>query len=266
MKNIKKKFLLFYLCLCCLDNYKLLAKASEIPTTIDSRIKTIVFNPNEVIELTFHYGFQSFIEIEEDEEIKIISLGESFPWKITPVGKRIFIRPTQINANTNMTIITSKRTYMFQLKSDSYEGKGDEELIYSVRFFYPDDNIKLPNANGLKYSDFKNLGDKSQKELDSTLNNFKKGTILNFDYSMTTNNKIKKIKLLKAFDDSINTYFEFSDKINLPAIYVVDINGKETNVKYIFDGSYVVVTGVHMQFSMRITDEILCVFNNSMLF
>lgn len=262
--KVGKFFLLFYLIIGCFNGVSILAKTNEIPTTIDSRIKTIVYNPNEVVELTFHYGFQSFIEIEEDEQIKIISLGESFPWKITPVGKRIFIRPIQINANTNMTIITSKRTYMFQLKSDSYEGKGDEELIYSVRFFYPDESVKLPNAGGLKYSDFTNLGDKSQDELDSVLNNFKKGTILNFDYSMTT--KSKKIKLLKAFDDGINTYFEFSDKINIPAIYVVNVNGEETNVKYIFDGPYVVVTGVHMQFSMRILDDILCIFNNSMLF
>ena len=75
---------------------------------------------------------------------------------------------------------------MFQLKSDSYEGKGDEELIYSVRFFYPDESIKLPSAGALKYSDFKNLGDKTEDELDSVLSNFKKGTILNFDYSMTS--------------------------------------------------------------------------------
>ena len=263
-----RKIILFLFILFFLDLRELAASntSSEIPTTIDSRIKTIVFNPNEVIELTFHYGFQSFIEIEEDEEIKIISLGESFPWKITPVGKRIFIRPTQINANTNMTIITSKRTYMFQLKSDSYEGKGDEELIYSVRFFYPDESIKLPSAGALKYSDFKNLGDKTEDELESVLSNFKKGTMLNFDYSMAGGDKANKIKLLKAFDDGINTYFEFSDKVNLPAIYVVDINGKETNIKYIFDGPYVVVTGVHMQFSLRITDEIVCVFNNSILF
>ena len=90
--------------------------------------------------------------------------------------------------------------------------------------------------------------------------------LLNFDYSMAGGDKANKIKLLKAFDDGINTYFEFSDKVNLPAIYVVDINGKETNIKYIFDGPYVVVTGVHMQFSLRITDEIVCVFNNSILF
>lgn len=237
----------------------------EVPTTIDSRIKTIIYNPNEVIELTFHYGFQSFIEFEEDEEIQIISLGESFPWKITPVGKRMFIRPLQINTNTNMTVITSKRTYMFQLTADSYEGKGDEELIYSVRFFYPDVNSnKIPTFTDAKYSDAISLDLNSKVEEDSVLDNFKKGTILNFDYSMTGD--YKNIGLKKAFDDGINTYFEFLDQSIIPAIYVVDLNGNEKVVKYFRDGPYIVVNTVKMQFSLRITDQILCVFNNSMLY
>lgn len=236
---------------------------NEVPTTIDSRIKTIVYNPNEVIELTFHYGFQSFIEFEEDEEIEVISLGESFPWKITPVGKRMFIRPLQINTNTNMTIITSKRTYMFQLKSDSYEGKGDEELIYSVRFFYPDANTKIPTMENKKYAGLDSLNMNNQAEKESVLDNFKKGTVLNFDYSMTGENRV--IRLKKAFDDGINTYFEFGDQNLIPVIHIVENNGSESIVKYFRDGPYIVVNKVHLQFSLRITGQVLCVFNNSML-
>ena len=237
-----------------------------VPTTIDSRIKTIVYNPNEVIELTFHYGFQSFIEFEEDEEIEVISLGESFPWKITPVGKRMFIRPLQINTNTNMTVITSKRTYMFQLSADSYEGKGDEELIYSVRFFYPDtSNNKVPQFKEASYtSTASSLSPDTQNEQESILNNFKKGTILNFDYSMTGENS--SIGLLKAFDDGINTYFEFSDSSFIPVIHKVNLDGTEEVIKYFRDGPYIVVNTVQMQFSLRITGKVLCVFNNSMLY
>ncbi|MBR2140867.1 MAG: TrbG/VirB9 family P-type conjugative transfer protein [Rickettsiales bacterium] len=254
-------FLFACLCLVCVD-----VKAdAELPTTIDSRIKTIIYNPNEVVELTFHYGFQSFIEFEEDEEIQVISLGESFPWKITPVGKRMFIRALQINTNTNMTVITSKRTYMFQLTADSYEGKGDEELIYSVRFFYPDSsNNKVPTFKDAKYSNANSLDLDSQSEKDSVLKNFKKGTVLNFDYSMTGENRV--IGLKKAFDDGINTYFEFGDQNFVPVIHVVDTNGNEELVKYFRDGPYIVVNTVRMQFSLRITGQVLCVFNNLMLY
>lgn len=260
---MRKIFFVILFIFCIAAN----VKANEsVPATIDSRIKTIVYNPNEVIELTFHYGFQSFIEFEEDEEIEVISLGESFPWKITPVGKRMFIRPLQINTNTNMTVITSKRTYMFQLSADSYEGKGDEELIYSVRFFYPDSSTnKTPQFGNAKYtSTASSLSPTTKTEEDSVLDNFKKGTVLNFDYSMTGENAA--IGLLKAFDDGINTYFEFSDPNFIPVIHVVNVDGTEEVVKYFRDGPYVVVNTVQLQFSLRVTGHVLCIFNNSMLY
>lgn len=258
---MKKKIYLLFIIFFALN---FTARASnEVPTTIDSRIKTIIYNPNEVVELTFHYGFQSFIEFEEDEEFEVISLGESFPWKITPVGKRLFIRPLQINTDTNMTIITSKRTYMFQLRSDSYEGKGDEELIYSVRFFYPSTTPRIPTMENKKYAGLDSLNNQNQAEKESVLENFKKGTVLNFDYSMTGENK--SIKLKKAFDDGINTYFEFGDQNLIPVIHLVDNNGNESIVKYFRDGPYIVINKVNLQFSLRITGQVLCVFNNSML-
>ncbi|MDR3078776.1 MAG: TrbG/VirB9 family P-type conjugative transfer protein [Rickettsiales bacterium] len=236
----------------------------DIPTTIDSRIKTFVYNENEVIELTFHYGFQSFIELESDEKIDIISLGEAFPWKITPVKNRIFIRPLQINTNTNMTIITSKRTYMFHLRADSYENKGDEELIYSVRFFYPDNGAKIPKMPAASYGTMKNLDLKNKSEIDTVLDNFKSGTILNFDYLMTTSRN-RAIRVLKVFDDGLNTYFEFESNSIVPNIYGVDMDGLETQLKYIVDGPYVLVNTVQLQFSLRISDSIVCIFNNSLL-
>lgn len=145
---MRKKFqktqnLLFFLLVFLLSSSKIFAQVS-IPITTDSRIKTLVYNPNEVFELKFYYGYQSFIEFAENEEIEMISIGEAFAWKITPAEKRLFIRPLEIAAHTNMTIITNKRTYHFDIKSDEYDGRADEELVYTVRFYYPQLGEKLP--------------------------------------------------------------------------------------------------------------------------
>ena len=116
----------------------------NVPVTTDSRIRTLVYNPNEVYQLKFYYGYQSFIEFSEDEEIEMISVGESFAWRLTPSGKRLFIRPLEIAAHTNMTIITNKRTYNFDISSGEYNGKADEELVYTVRFYYPYIGQRIP--------------------------------------------------------------------------------------------------------------------------
>jgi type IV secretion system protein VirB9 len=41
------------------------------------------------------------------------------------------------NIRTNMTIITNKRTYQFDIVSKELEDENDKDLVYVVRFQYP---------------------------------------------------------------------------------------------------------------------------------
>lgn len=116
-----------------------LAYAAQ-PITTDSRIKTLVFNPNEVFTITTHYGYQSNIEFGPKETIDTISVGDRIGWQITPAGRRLFIRAQEENAHTNMTVVTNLRAYQFDLRSSAADAVfGSEELTYVVRFFYPED-------------------------------------------------------------------------------------------------------------------------------
>ena len=65
MKILKTLILALLVSICLAPSASM---DSDFPVTTDSRIKTIVFNENEVYQLKFHYGFQSFIEFSEDEE------------------------------------------------------------------------------------------------------------------------------------------------------------------------------------------------------
>ncbi len=115
----------------------------DISITTDNRIKTYIYNPNEVYLLVLHYGFQSYIEFSNNEEINTISLGDSYAWKITPLGNRLFIKPLEKNIRTNMTIITSKKTYQFDLVAKEVEDGDDEkDLVYVIRFYYPKKSLR----------------------------------------------------------------------------------------------------------------------------
>jgi type IV secretion system protein VirB9 len=109
------------------------------PFSTDSRIKTYIFNPNDVYLLVLHYGFQSHVEFAKNETIETITLGDSYAWKITPLGNRLFIKPMERNIRTNMTIITNKRVYQFDLVAKELEenSDGDQDMVYVVRFEYP---------------------------------------------------------------------------------------------------------------------------------
>lgn len=108
------------------------------PIVTDSRIKTFVYNENEVFTVTTHYGYQSNIEFGLKETIDTVSVGDRVAWQIIPSGRRLFIRAMEENAHTNMTIVTNLRAYQFDLRSSSADAVfGSEELTYVVRFFYP---------------------------------------------------------------------------------------------------------------------------------
>lgn len=112
----------------------------DIPITTDNRIKTYIYNPNEVYLLVLHFGYQSHLEFAKGEEIQTISLGDSYAWKITPLANRLFIKPLEKNMRTNMTIITNKRTYQFDIVSQELEMGEEKDLVYVIRFYYPKKN------------------------------------------------------------------------------------------------------------------------------
>jgi type IV secretion system protein VirB9 len=114
---------------------------AEIPIATDSRIKTYVYNQNDVYLVVIASGFQSSIEFDRGETIQTLSLGDQYSWSLTPMNNRLFIKPLENNIHTNMTVITNMRTYQFDVVS-SDSGVGSEQAAYVIRFYYP------PKSNG----------------------------------------------------------------------------------------------------------------------
>ena len=114
-----------------------IALGDDSALTTDSRIKTYFYSPNDVYLLVLHYGFQSHIEFGKGETIETITLGDSYAWKITPLGNRLFIKPMERDIRTNMTIITDKRTYQFDIVAKELEDGDEKDLVYVIRFQYP---------------------------------------------------------------------------------------------------------------------------------
>lgn len=128
--------------------YAFIAHADE-PITTDNRIKTYIYNENEIYPVVIYYGYQTSIEFAHGEEVSSISMGESYSWQITPVGRRLFIKPFEENMHTNMTILTNKRAYQFDLFSKKIENKYDENLVYVMRFYYPENIERSASENNM---------------------------------------------------------------------------------------------------------------------
>lgn len=112
---------------------------ADEPITTDNRVKTYIYNENEVYNITIFYGYQTSIEFAKNEEVVTISMGDSYAWKLNSIGHRLFIKPLEDDMHTNMTIITNKRAYQFDLFSKKIDSSLHKDLVYVMRFYYPEE-------------------------------------------------------------------------------------------------------------------------------
>lgn len=113
------------------------AQAAEPDMPVDSRIKLLPYDESDIYAIPTKYGYQTSIVFALGEEVATISVGDRTLWQIIPSGNRLFIRPMQENVTTNMTVLTDKRSYQFDLTSVGVEDK-NTDIVYVAKFVYPD--------------------------------------------------------------------------------------------------------------------------------
>ncbi len=208
------------------------------PIALDARIKTYIYSENEIFRLTVHYGYQTSIEFADGEEIQTISAGNNYAWQIVPVGRRWFIKPLEENVATNMTILTNKRAYHFDVESRSISN-ADEELVYVVRFFFPQEEYDIQNNLNLPLS--------IQESKGQVPNTSPKP--FNFQYTYKGDQALAPLKI---FDDGMNTFFKFKDD-KLP-LFSVKKNGALLDLPPRKRADYIVINNV--------SDELILTFEN----
>lgn len=235
----------------------ILVVASAIPRPIggENRIKIINYTPNTVFKFVGHYEFQSIIEFAQDEEIETISMGTPTPWLIVPAGNRIFLKPVEDNATTNMTVITNKRMYFFEMHAEEATSVNDDNLNFVVKFVYPDQFSGINNSSsttaGISQISSVTGPDMSHPEK------------YNFKYSISTGEEGVTEPLL-IFDDGEFTYMKFPDlNAELPAVFLVDSENKESLINFRIDNNYLVIERVADRFTLRHGNEVVCVFNEA---
>lgn len=234
-------FLFFFLI-----GIKSYAISPDAPVAVDSRIKTFIYNQNDIYDLKFTIGYQAHIELSPDEDISLISIGDPFPWAINPAGNRVFIKPKAAFARTNMTIITNKRKYLFNIESDvpnvdnktgrpSY-ARSDE--IYVVQFFYPQSEVKASDyAVGSVRSTSRISDIVDQKKTTDTV------STINISYRMENEPNISSPK--EVFDDRKSSYLRFADKPNYDLMKIYHFKNQKLHpLKFKKTGDLIIIDGV----------------------
>lgn len=245
-----------------------LAEKRPQPGPVDSRIRTVVYSPRDVVHVLAHYGFQTLIRFADHEEIENISIGDSLAWQVVPNdrGNLLFIKPVEHDAHTNLTVVTSfpstssaggidQRVYVFALDARGPDDHDSPNFTWKVHFHYPEDEMQAL----LRQEQRRRTADDAIVGLNGDGTNVDPAD-WNFSYSFAGDRSQVPVKI---FDNGTFTYFEFDKVTDTPAIFLVGKDQKESLVNGVRQGRYLVVHRIGRQFTLRNGDVVTCIFNEA---
>lgn len=230
------------------------AFAEIVPTggVADQRVKTVVYDKNNVVRVVGHYGFVTHIQLGEGETVQSVAMGDSLAWEVAPTANHLFVKPREPNATTNMTVVTapSNRVYTFVLTAHQSRNGAQprpNDMFFTVNFRYPEEERKARQVASEKA--------RAENELSRTPVKPK-----NHNYWACGSRDLAPDA---AIDDGRFTYLRFSANRDMPAIFEKQADGKEALVNTHVEGDWIVIQRVVKKLMLRRGPLVACIENRS---
>lgn len=201
----------------------------------DARLAQRLYDPEAVVRIEGRAGVQATIAFGPDEHIENVAIGDAALWQVTP-NKRanlLFVKPLGVAARTNMTVVTDRHSYFFDLVAAP-----GARALYELRFTYPAEP-KVAEAAPAMTEDEARLA-AGVAPIDPAR--------LNFGWKPKG-----RVGLLPArvYDDGAATYLAWAAGRPVPAILVRDGRGTEGPVNYAVRGDMIVLDTVPAAIVLR---------------
>lgn len=215
---------------------------------VDSRVRTVAYNPDDVLRLRGFVGYQIHFQFAEREEFLNLGAGDTGGLDVGSEGNHLFIKPKQEQVGTNLTIITNRRVYHVDYSVSKKPPRQSDEVVYSLRFVYPQDEAKT-----------------AAEELDKLRTEAELGAApaarpRNLDYWYCGSESIRPTSV---YDDGVQTRIRFGAKSEFPAIFVKNDDETESLLNFNVEADEVVVHRVARQFVVRRGKLVGCIVNKA---
>lgn len=196
------------------------AQIQPHPAGADPHLQVVDYAEGQVVQLSGTPGYQMMLELSPDEQIRNVAIGDAGVWQVSASkeGNRLFLKPTEAGSDTNMTVVTTVRTYAFDLRASD---GASMDTPYTVQFRYPTPKVASDDGGYVdvgplrrRLSRYRLSGDRSLRP--SSISN-----------------------------DGEHTYISWPRSVPIPAVYALGQGGAETLVNgmmgtddvYVVDGA-----------------------------
>ena len=229
------------------------------PGTADARVRTIDYDPQQVVRITGVTRTATQILFSPDETILHVALGDASGWEVAPERNVLFAKPIALRRPTNLIVTTERagggtRHYLFDLTTrGGPSGPGSANTVFAVQFRYPADERRVL-AQAIS-------AEAQALEARILQLRLERGVLegpRNLAYSVQGSTAIAPSEVT---DNGRFTVLRFPGAQPVPAVYAIAPDGSETLVPFDVRGEFLVVHGVMAQLRLRRGGEVLCIFN-----
>ncbi|GAA6140860.1 TrbG/VirB9 family P-type conjugative transfer protein [Hydrogenophaga sp. 5NK40-0174] len=221
-------------------------------------VREVVYRRDAVVRVNTGLGIATQIEISPQEQIKDFGTGFTDGWELVRRDNVFYIRPKNVDVDTNMYIRTNMRSYLIDLRVSATKWRTLDEakkagVYYKVRFIYPSEQPE----QGSQAQQVNQVLSPSAAALDSQGDYH-----LNYDYASSLGDA-SVIVPLRVYDNGQFTYIHFPKLANFPAVF--GRNG-EVAEEYIVnqhsEGDVMIVQGVYPYIVMRLGADVVALRRN----
>lgn len=212
----------------------------------DARIRFATYDPYDVVTVYTRYGMETHIVLDADEKVIDMTGGDTGAWGVATKLDRtgFFIKPVADLPDSNIHVVTSRRTYTFDLK---LVRKGTGQIGFMTVFFRYPAAQRAANAAATEAEQVRGL-----LEAPSPGGNRR--------YTVQGSGDLVPIE---AWDDGRTTFLRFRARSSIPAFYTA--RGDDESLEQIENPTVkddvVQLPGVRRKFVLRIGNQVACVFN-----
>jgi type IV secretion system protein VirB9 len=230
---------------CCVVLLSLAASVSM--PALAQVIVEYEYQPNKIYEVRTGLGIMTQIELDPNENIVDYSTGFSSGWELARSNNVFYLKPKNVDVDTNMVVRTSTNSYLFELKVVTTDWTSLEQakragVHYKVTFTYPGGSSFLPDETEVVEET------RQQTEIETAI---AKDRAYNFNYAFSTRTKNKWLLPVNVYDDGQFTYVKLTDLKqfptgNFPAIFGREReSGEDFVVNTTVENNTIVVHGIY---------------------
>ena len=196
----------------------------------DPRLQTVDYDSSQIVRIECAPGYQVMVELSPDEQVHTVAVGDAAAWQVSVNhrGNSLFIKPTQGGEPTNMTVVTTVRTYNFELYPTT---SPTPETPYNIRFEYP---ASAAQTSGSEYVDVSPLRRARSR------------------YRIGGDRTIRPDSIS---DDGEHTYISWSREKPIPAVYALGDGGQEMLVSGWMRNDVYVIDAIVRKLTFRIDER-----------